>query len=204
MAAVAERRLRWRRGGVAADERALASSEERRAPRRGGGQERALMSPAAAPAPMQPAPAPMSGATHRAAPEVVTAGMVDDNADFGEYPPTASATPARRCASVAEKANCSKLPTRPVALHDAEVAVQQCRLSRRAGDVGPHRHRRARLAASACLLAPGSTPSALASRCARFSLVACDAEAASAPSRRWCAFGQASVVQRPRLDLAVF
>ena len=66
---------RLRRGGISADDRALAASEERA--ERPAEMAAKSVAPSAAPAPMQSAPAPRH--------EVVTAGMVDDNADFGEY-----------------------------------------------------------------------------------------------------------------------
>lgn len=170
---------RLRRGGVA-DERAEMAAKS--------------VAPSAAPAPMQSAPAPRH--------EVVTAGMVDDNADFGEYlayRQRNAGLPVRE-RDIAERylLEVTDAAGRPV--HDAEVAVQ------RAGRAEPVMWARTDTAGRVWLhprafLAPGVDDSALGiavrkgSAWSRATLVR--GERAAVQVR----LVQASVVQRPRLDL---
>ncbi|MBS0437388.1 MAG: VWA domain-containing protein [Proteobacteria bacterium] len=190
---------RLRRGGITADDRALAASEERA--ERPAEMAAKSVAPSAAPAPMQSAPAPSS---QRIAPrhEVVTAGMVDDNADFGEYlayRQRNTGLPVRE-RDIAERylLEVTDAAGRPV--HDAEVAVQ------RAGRAEPVMWARTDTAGRVWLhprafLAPGVDDRALGiavrkgSAWSRATLVR--GERAAVQVR----LGQASVVQRPRLDL---
>ena len=170
---------RLRRGGVADDRAEMAAKS---------------IAPSAAPAPMQSAPAPRH--------EVVTAGMVDDNADFGEYlayRQRNAGLPVRE-RDIAERylLEVTDAAGRPV--HDAEVAVQ------RAGRAEPVMWARTDTAGRVWLhprafLAPGVDDRALGiavrkgSAWSRATLVR--GERAAVQVR----LGQASVVQRPRLDL---
>ena len=183
---------RLRRGGISADDRALAASEERA--ERPAEMAAKSVAPSAAPAPMQSAPAPRH--------EVVTAGMVDDNADFGEYLAyrQRNAGLPVRDRDIAERylLEVTDAAGRPV--HDAEVAVQ------RAGRAEPVMWARTDTAGRVWLhprafLAPGVDDAALGiavrkgSAWSRATLVR--GERAAVQVR----LGQASVVQRPRLDL---
>ncbi|MBS0443681.1 MAG: VWA domain-containing protein [Proteobacteria bacterium] len=170
---------RLRRGGVADDRAEMAAKS---------------VAPSAAPAPMQSAPAPRH--------EVVTAGMVDDNADFGEYlayRQRNAGLPVRE-RDIAERylLEVTDAAGRPV--HDAEVAVQ------RAGRAEPVMWARTDTAGHVWLhprafLAPGVDDRALGiavrkgSAWSRATLQR--GERAAVQVR----LGQASVVQRPRLDL---
>lgn len=177
---------RLRRGGVADDPAEMAAKS---------------VAPSAAPAPMQSAPAPSA---ERIAPrhEVVTAGMVDDNADFGEYlayRQRNAGLPVRE-RDIAERylLEVTDAAGRPV--HDAEVAVQ------RAGRAEPVMWARTDTAGRVWLhprafLAPGVDDRALGiavrkgSAWSRATLVRGERVAVQVR------LGQASVVQRPRLDL---
>ena len=177
---------RLRRGGVADDPAEMAAKS---------------VAPAAAPAPMQSAPAPSA---QRIAPrhEVVTAGMVDDNADFGEYlayRQRNAGLPVRE-RDIAERYLLEVTDTAGRPVHDAEVAVQ------RAGRAEPVMWARTDTAGRVWLhprafLAPGVDDRALGiavrkgSAWSRATLVR--GERAAVQVR----LGQASVVQRPRLDL---
>ena len=124
---------------------------------------------------MQSAPAPSA---QRIAPrhEVVTAGMVDGNADFGEYLATASTNaglPVRE-RDIAERYLLEVTDAARPPVHDAEVAIAT-RRPRRASDVGPHRYGRARVAAPCLPSRRGWTIPRSASRCLGLGLVACDA-----------------------------
>lgn len=177
---------RLRRGGVADDPAEMAAKS---------------VAPAAAPAPMQSAPA---SSAQRIAPrhEVVTAGMVDDNADFGEYlayRQRNAGLPVRE-RDIAERYLLEVTDTAGRPVHDAEVAVQ------RAGRAEPVMWARTDTAGRVWLhprafLAPGVDDRALGiavrkgSAWSRATLVR--GERAAVQVR----LGQASVVQRPRLDL---
>ena len=170
---------RLRRGGVADDRAEMAAKS---------------IAPSAAPAPMQSAPAPRH--------EVVTAGMVDDNADFGEYlayRQRNAGLPVRE-RDIAERYLLEVTDTAGRPVHDAEVAVQ------RAGRAEPVMWARTDTAGRVWLhprafLAPGVDDRALGiavrkgSAWSRATLVR--GERAAVQVR----LGQASVVQRPRLDL---
>ncbi len=197
------------RRGTAADERALASTEDRAERRAEMAKSAAPTSPAASPlrADMSPTPAPMQSAPtpQRMAPraETVTAGMVDDNADFGEYLAyrQRNAGLPVRDRDIAERylLEVTDASGRPV--HDAEVAVQ------RAGRAEPVMWARADTAGRVWLhprafLAPGADDRALGvavrkgSAWSRATLVRGEQRAALQVR-----LGQASVAQRPRLDL---
>ncbi len=197
------------RRGPAADERALASSEDRAERRAEAAKSAAPMSPAASPlrADMAPMPAPMQSAPapQRIAPraETVTAGMVDDNADFGEYLAyrQRNAGLPVRDRDIAERylLEVTDAAGRPV--HDAEVAVQ------RAGRAEPVMWARTDTGGRVWLhprafLAPGVDDRALGvavrkgSAWSRATLVRGEQRAALQVR-----LGQASVAQRPRLDL---
>lgn len=177
---------RLRRGGVADDPAEMAAKS---------------VAPSAAPAPMQSAPAPSA---ERIAPrhEVVTAGMVDDNADFGEYlayrQRNAGLPVRERDVNERYLLEVTDAAGRPV--HDAEVAVQ------RAGRAEPVMWARTDTAGRVWLhprafLAPGVDDRALGiavrkgSAWSRATLVRGERVAVQVR------LGQASVVQRPRLDL---
>ncbi len=197
------------RRGAAADERALASSEDRAERRAEMAKSAAPTSPPASPlrADMAPMPAPMQSAPtpQRMAPraETVTAGMVDDNADFGEYLAyrQRNAGLPVRDRDITERylLEVTDASGRPV--HDAEVAVQ------RAGRAEPVMWARTDTAGRVWLhprafLAPGADDRALGvavrkgSAWSRATLVRGEQRAALQVR-----LGQASVAQRPRLDL---
>ena len=190
---------RWHRGAAA--ER---TDAEREAP---GARDAVLakrMAPAGPPtaAAVPSLAAPMPQATTPRAPRV-TAGMVDDNADFGEYLGyrQRSAGLAVRDRDVSERylLEVTDAAGRPV--HDAELAVQ------RAGQHEPVAWARTDTAGRVWLhprafLAPGLDDRALGvavrkgSAWARTTLVRGEQRAALQVR-----LGEASVVQRPRLDL---
>jgi Mg-chelatase subunit ChlD len=192
---------RMRRGAAAVD-RAMAASEER-AERHA---EMAAKSVAPSSPPAPPAAAPLQSAPmpQRIAPRhaVVTAGMVDDNADFGEYlayRQRNAGLPVRE-RDIAERylLEVTDAAGRPV--HDAEVAVQ------RTGRHEPVMWARTDTAGRVWLhprafLAPGAEDRALGvavrkgAAWSRATLVR--GERAAVQVR----LGQASVAQRPRLDL---
>jgi len=195
------------RHGLAPDERALASSEDRAERRAEMAKSAAPMSPAATPLPAGAVPAPIQSAPlpQRIAPrvETVTVGMVDDNADFGEYLSyrQRNAGLPVRDRDIAERylLEVTDAAGRPV--HDAEVAVQ------RAGRAEPVMWARTDTAGRVWLhprafLAPGVDDRALGvavrkgSAWSRATLVRGEQRAALQVR-----LGQASVAQRPRLDL---
>ncbi len=188
------------RRGITRDDAAEALSEE--------GADMAKSAAPAAPALRAEAPAqsvPVEPMPSRVAPrrEVVTAGMVDDNADFGEYlayrqrhaglPVRERDIRERYLLEVTDAAG------RPV--HDAEVAVQ------RAGQAEPLMWARTDTAGRVWLhprafLAPGTGDRALGiavrkgTAWSRATLLRGEQRAALQVR-----LGQASAVQRPRLDL---
>lgn len=190
------------RRGAAADDRAMAASEERverHAEMAAKSIAPSSPPPPAAAAPVQSAPMPQRIARRH---EVVTAGMVDDNADFGEYlayRQRNAGLPVRE-RDIAERylLEVTDAAGRPV--HDAEVAVQ------RAGRHEPVMWARTDTAGRVWLhprafLAPGVDDRALGiavrkgSAWSRATLQR--GERAAVQVR----LGQASVAQRPRLDL---
>lgn len=192
---------RARRGP--AEERSLAAGESVAERSADIAKSIAPMAPPAATAQALPAPRPQRIAPR---PETVTAGMVDDNADFGEYLAyrQRNAGLPVRDRDIAERYLLEVTDERGRPVHDAEVAVQ------RAGRHEPVAWARTDTAGRVWLhprafLAPGRDDRGdralgvavrKGSAWARTTLVRGEQRAALQVR-----LGQASVVQRPRLDL---
>lgn len=110
------------RRGIGGDERALAATEDRA--ERSAEMAAKSMAP---PAPAAVAPLPQSAPRIAPRREVVTAGVVDDNADFGEYLAyrQRNAGLAVRQRDIAERYLLEVTDDSGRPVHDAEVAVQR-------------------------------------------------------------------------------
>ena len=168
----------------------------------GAALEREAAADAAPASPVQPTPLPESRRSIAPRVETVTAGMVDDNADFGEYlayRQRNAGLPVRE-RDVAERYLLEVTDSTGRPVHDAEVAVQ------RAGRAAPVMWARTDTAGRVWLhprafLAPEVADRTLGiavrkgAAWSRTTLVRGDRAALQVK------LGQASVAQRPRLDL---